>query len=184
VLSGRSTLNLIICMTPAMSLWLLQAMQFSIDTSFKHVHGWQEFEIESWDHQHMQCTCGISLSPSNKQQYSLPIAQYVPSLPSFNSPPETPLPLYSTSSPASSGSPPTPIGIKGHQVLEAIRAHSRAINQKQDVCLCLPGGVVILYIYTSHLSVASRAGFLLDKRSPISYIALSPSWPVAHLPTI
>ena len=65
-------------------------------------------------------------------------------------------------------------------VHEAIRTRSRSTNQKQDVRLRLPGGVVILYIYTSHLSVASRAGFLLDERSPISYTAPSPSWPVAH----
>jgi len=31
--------------------------------------------------------------------------------------------------------------------------------------LRLPSGMVILYIYTSHLSVTSRAGFLLDERS-------------------
>ncbi|KAL4063524.1 hypothetical protein J3A83DRAFT_4192498 [Scleroderma citrinum] len=36
-----------------MSLQLLQAVRFSIDTSFKHLHAWQEFEIKSWDHQHM-----------------------------------------------------------------------------------------------------------------------------------
>ena len=55
VLSGGSTFNLIICMMPAMSLQLLQAVWFLIDTSFKRVHRWEEFEIESWDHQHMQC---------------------------------------------------------------------------------------------------------------------------------
>jgi len=62
-------------------------------------------------------------------------------------------------------------------VLKAIRTRSRTTNQKQDVRLHLPGGMVIFYIYTSHLSVASRAGFLLNKRSQILYTAVSPTWP-------
>ena len=60
-------------------------------------------------------TCGLTPSPSNEQWYSPSNAQYVPSLPSlpsFNSPPETPSPSYSTLSPTSSASPPTPIGIE------------------------------------------------------------------------
>ena len=55
VLRGGSTFDLIICMTPMMSSWLMHAVRFSIDTSFKRLHSWQEFEIESWDHQHMRC---------------------------------------------------------------------------------------------------------------------------------
>ena len=55
VLRGGSTFDLIICMTPMMSSWLMHAVRFSIDTSFKRLHSWQEFEIESWDHQHMCC---------------------------------------------------------------------------------------------------------------------------------
>lgn len=55
VLRSGSTFNLIICMTPVMSFWLIQAVRFSIDTSFKRLHSWQEFEIESWSHQHMRC---------------------------------------------------------------------------------------------------------------------------------
>ncbi|KAL4073507.1 hypothetical protein J3A83DRAFT_4399834 [Scleroderma citrinum] len=54
ILPKGSTFHLIICMSPTMSLQLLQAVQFSINTSFKHLHKWQEFKIESWDHQHMR----------------------------------------------------------------------------------------------------------------------------------
>ncbi|KAL4067324.1 hypothetical protein V8B97DRAFT_2025155 [Scleroderma yunnanense] len=54
ILPKGSTFHLIICMSPTMSLQLLQAVRFLIDTSFKHLHKWQEFKIESWDHQHMQ----------------------------------------------------------------------------------------------------------------------------------
>jgi len=59
--------------------------------------------------------------------------------------------------------------------MKAIRTHSHTTNQKQDVCLHLPSSVVILYIY--HLSVALRAGFLLNKRSQISYTVVSLIWP-------
>ena len=38
-----------------MSSLLVQAKRISIDTSFKHVHGWQEFEIEGWDTSHQRC---------------------------------------------------------------------------------------------------------------------------------
>ena len=37
-----------------MSQQLMQAKRLSIDTSFKHTKGWQEFEIESWD---ANCQC-------------------------------------------------------------------------------------------------------------------------------
>ncbi|KAG1734408.1 uncharacterized protein EDB91DRAFT_1146849, partial [Suillus paluster] len=33
----------------------MQAKRLSIDTSFKRVHGRQEFEFESWDVAHMNC---------------------------------------------------------------------------------------------------------------------------------
>lgn len=55
ILSNGTKFDLIVCMSPMMSMRLLQAMRFSIDTSFKRLHGWQEFEIESWDHQSMRC---------------------------------------------------------------------------------------------------------------------------------
>ena len=43
---------LVICMTAQISSLLVEAKRISIDTSFKHVHGWQEFEIEGWDNHH------------------------------------------------------------------------------------------------------------------------------------
>ncbi|KAG2742423.1 hypothetical protein P692DRAFT_20821992 [Suillus brevipes Sb2] len=39
-------------------LVLLLARRVSIDTSFKHLHGWQEFEIEAWDNNHMRSLTG------------------------------------------------------------------------------------------------------------------------------
>jgi hypothetical protein len=53
--SSTSSLHLVICMTQQMSWRLMQAKRLSIDTSFKRVHGWQEFEFESWDIAHMKC---------------------------------------------------------------------------------------------------------------------------------
>ncbi|KAF9231054.1 hypothetical protein BU15DRAFT_29339, partial [Melanogaster broomeanus] len=46
--------RLIVCMSPTMSLRLTQATRISIDTSFKRIHGWQEFEVEAWDNHHMR----------------------------------------------------------------------------------------------------------------------------------
>ncbi|KAL4064574.1 hypothetical protein J3A83DRAFT_4167974 [Scleroderma citrinum] len=74
ILSNRSTFDLIICMSPAMSLQLLQAVQFSIDTSFKHLCAWQEFKIESWDHQHMHSVvsaCTFTTSQSAEAHHIL-----------------------------------------------------------------------------------------------------------------
>ncbi|KAG1788472.1 uncharacterized protein HD556DRAFT_1245206, partial [Suillus plorans] len=51
-------LKLVICMTTKMSQHLLQAKHLSIDTSFKRAQGWQEFEIESWDVDHMRSVVG------------------------------------------------------------------------------------------------------------------------------
>ncbi|KAG1799560.1 hypothetical protein EV424DRAFT_1545973 [Suillus variegatus] len=53
-----SSLRLVICMTKRMSWRLMQAKRLSIDTSFKRVHGWQEFEFESWDVAHMKSVIG------------------------------------------------------------------------------------------------------------------------------
>ncbi|KAG1801282.1 uncharacterized protein BJ212DRAFT_1286563, partial [Suillus subaureus] len=55
-------LKLVICMTTKMSQHLLQAKHLSIDTSFKHAQGWQEFEIESWDVDHICLYCGNTYS--------------------------------------------------------------------------------------------------------------------------
>ncbi|KAG6379689.1 hypothetical protein JVT61DRAFT_10211 [Boletus reticuloceps] len=47
--------QLIVCISPAMSLQLLHAKRISIDMSFKRVSGkWEEFEIETWDNKHMR----------------------------------------------------------------------------------------------------------------------------------
>ncbi|KAF9232965.1 hypothetical protein BU15DRAFT_90533 [Melanogaster broomeanus] len=46
--------RLIVCMSPTMSLRLTQATRISIDTSFKRIHGWQEFEVEAWDNHRMR----------------------------------------------------------------------------------------------------------------------------------
>jgi hypothetical protein len=55
-LQNGKPFRLIICMSRAMSARLMQAKFLSIDTSFKRVnHKWQEFEIESWDVNHMRC---------------------------------------------------------------------------------------------------------------------------------
>lgn len=48
-------------MSPFMSHRLLLARRVSIDTSFKRLHGWQEFEIEAWDNNHLRCTSEFSL---------------------------------------------------------------------------------------------------------------------------
>lgn len=50
------TFYLVICMSRAMSTYLMQSEFISIDTSFKRLHHkWQEFEIETWDVNHMRC---------------------------------------------------------------------------------------------------------------------------------
>ncbi|KAG1887408.1 uncharacterized protein F5891DRAFT_967475 [Suillus fuscotomentosus] len=54
IIERGATLKLVICMTPRMSLHLMQATRLSIDTSFKRAQGWQEFEIESWNVEHQQ----------------------------------------------------------------------------------------------------------------------------------
>ncbi|KAF8974325.1 hypothetical protein BDZ97DRAFT_11979 [Flammula alnicola] len=49
------TFYLVICMSRAMSTYLMQSEFISIDTSFKRLHHkWQEFEIETWDVNHMR----------------------------------------------------------------------------------------------------------------------------------
>ncbi|KII88254.1 hypothetical protein PLICRDRAFT_29844 [Plicaturopsis crispa FD-325 SS-3] len=51
--------NLIICMTRAMSRHLMVAKHVSIDTSFRRVHGWEEFEMESWNLECMRSIVGV-----------------------------------------------------------------------------------------------------------------------------
>ncbi|KAF8582118.1 hypothetical protein K439DRAFT_1511983 [Ramaria rubella] len=45
---GEGKIYLVICMLKAMSKLLLETKRPSIDTSFKWLHKWQEFEIEAW----------------------------------------------------------------------------------------------------------------------------------------
>ncbi|KAG1727710.1 hypothetical protein EDB19DRAFT_1857471 [Suillus lakei] len=54
IISQDTEFKLVICMSSRMSAHLLQSKRLSIDTSFKRVRGWQEFEIESWDGDHMR----------------------------------------------------------------------------------------------------------------------------------
>jgi len=54
-LPGDGEFRLVICMTAQMSSLLVDAKRISIDTSFKRVRGWQEFEIEGWDNSHQRC---------------------------------------------------------------------------------------------------------------------------------
>ncbi|KAF8122014.1 hypothetical protein EV363DRAFT_1405257 [Boletus edulis] len=46
--------QLVVCMSHRMLLLLVQAKRISIDTSFKRVCSWQEFEIEGWDNFHQR----------------------------------------------------------------------------------------------------------------------------------
>ncbi|KAF8576068.1 hypothetical protein K439DRAFT_1541551, partial [Ramaria rubella] len=47
-ITGEGKIYLVICMFKAMSKLLLETKWPSIDTSFKQLHKWQEFEIEAW----------------------------------------------------------------------------------------------------------------------------------------
>ncbi|KAF8547224.1 hypothetical protein OG21DRAFT_1425240 [Imleria badia] len=51
-LSNGANFYLVICMSPQMSNHLMHATRISLDTSFKCVAQWQEFEIQSWDNYH------------------------------------------------------------------------------------------------------------------------------------
>ncbi|KAN0086061.1 hypothetical protein V8E55_007195 [Tylopilus felleus] len=50
-------------MTSQMLSLLVQVKRIYINTSFKHVHRWQEFEIEGWDNLH-QRSCALTTSQS------------------------------------------------------------------------------------------------------------------------
>lgn len=54
-IKGEKTFSLVICMLRKMSLQLMRAKRLSIDTSFKRLHGWEEFEIETWDADSKRC---------------------------------------------------------------------------------------------------------------------------------
>lgn len=53
--NGENEFSLVVCMLPAMSRKLMHAKRLSIDTSFKRLHGWEEFEIETWDSDTKRC---------------------------------------------------------------------------------------------------------------------------------
>ena len=52
---GNTTFRIIVCMTLEMSKLLMNAKQLTFDTSFKHVHKWEEFEIEMWHDDAKRC---------------------------------------------------------------------------------------------------------------------------------
>ena len=54
-LPGLELFRLIVCFSPFMLTQLMHAKRLSIDTSFKRVHRWQEFEMEAWDNERMRC---------------------------------------------------------------------------------------------------------------------------------
>jgi len=49
VIENGTTFRLILCLLPEMSRRLVKAKYLTIDTAFKRVSGWQEFEMEFWD---------------------------------------------------------------------------------------------------------------------------------------
>ncbi|KAF7969562.1 hypothetical protein HWV62_26919 [Athelia sp. TMB] len=57
--SGGKEFSFVICMLRAMSLQLMTARRLSIDTSFKRLHGWEEFEIETWDSNSKRSVIGV-----------------------------------------------------------------------------------------------------------------------------
>lgn len=52
---GEGTFRVVVCMLKEMSDLLLATKWPSIDTSFKRVHGWQEFEVEAWFPEFSRC---------------------------------------------------------------------------------------------------------------------------------
>ena len=52
---GEGKFRLVICMFKSMSTLLMDTKRPSIDTSFKRLHMWQEFEIEAWFPQYFRC---------------------------------------------------------------------------------------------------------------------------------
>jgi len=62
-LPGAGKFRIIICMFKTMSELLLDTKRVSIDTSFKRIHKWQEFEIEAWITKYSKCKCSHQLVP-------------------------------------------------------------------------------------------------------------------------
>ena len=59
--AGEPKFSLVICMLRAMSRHLMQAKRVSIDTSFRQLHDWEEFEIESWESDSKRCKGEVHL---------------------------------------------------------------------------------------------------------------------------
>ena len=51
----NQTFRLVACMLPVMSELLVSTKHISIDTSFKRLHNWQEFEVEAWFSKYNRC---------------------------------------------------------------------------------------------------------------------------------
>ena len=47
-LSTKESIRIVICMSPIMSHYLMNAKRLTIDTSFKRVQQCEEFEMETW----------------------------------------------------------------------------------------------------------------------------------------
>ncbi|KZP27764.1 hypothetical protein FIBSPDRAFT_730391 [Athelia psychrophila] len=56
--TGEKEFSLVVCILMSMSVQLMRAKRLSIDTSFKRLHGWEEFEIETWDADSKQSVVG------------------------------------------------------------------------------------------------------------------------------
>ncbi|KAF8576274.1 hypothetical protein K439DRAFT_1367727 [Ramaria rubella] len=64
---GEGKIYIVICMFRAMSELLLKTKRPSIDTSFKRLHKWQEFEIEAWFPEYLRSivvACAFTTSQS------------------------------------------------------------------------------------------------------------------------
>jgi len=55
LVSGGKPFTIIVCMLPSMSELLPETKRFTIDTSFKRAHGYEEFEIEGYFPFSMKC---------------------------------------------------------------------------------------------------------------------------------
>lgn len=55
-------MRMVVCMLPEMSTALVNSRRIEIDTTFKAVAGWKEFEIVSWDANANRCAWSLNLS--------------------------------------------------------------------------------------------------------------------------
>ena len=54
---GAGRIRIIIRMAPIMSRYLLEAKWLTVDTSFKSIQSWEEFEVETCHNNAKQCEC-------------------------------------------------------------------------------------------------------------------------------